>query len=92
MTDVGFGYLRLGQPLPTLSGRERQRLKLATHMAEKGGVYVLDKPTSGLHLANVEQRIERSRSWRRLRTVTPKGHAKGRKPSRSAEGLGARKT
>lgn len=58
IVNVGLGYITLGQPLSTLSGGERQRIKLANQMATKGGIYVLDEPTAGLHLADIEQLLE----------------------------------
>ncbi|WP_194893027.1 ATP-binding cassette domain-containing protein [Catenulispora pinisilvae] len=55
LATVGLDYLRLGQPLTTLSGGESQRLKLAGHLSEPGGVYVLDEPTTGLHMSDVHR-------------------------------------
>lgn len=54
LLSVGLGYLRIGQPLSTLSGGERQRIRLAIRMSEGAGVYVLDEPTTGLHMADIQ--------------------------------------
>lgn len=55
MNDVGLGYIRLGQPLSTVSGGEGQRPKLATELHKQGSVYVMDEPTTGLHLSDIGQ-------------------------------------
>lgn len=54
MSDVGLGYIRLGQPLSTLSGGECQRIKLASELHKKGSIYVLDEPTTSLHMSDIE--------------------------------------
>jgi excinuclease UvrABC ATPase subunit len=55
LIEVGLGYMSLGQPLSTLSGGERQRIKLATELEKSGQIYVLDEPTTGLHLSDIDR-------------------------------------
>ncbi|MCL2326656.1 MAG: ATP-binding cassette domain-containing protein, partial [Proteobacteria bacterium] len=63
LIDAGLGYLRLGQPLTSLSGGERQRLKFATHMGARTDIYVLDEPTTGLHIADIQHMLKTLDRW-----------------------------
>ena len=63
MSDVGLDYLTLGQPLSTLSGGECQRIKLASELHKKGSIYVMDEPTTGLHMSDIGHLLRLSTGW-----------------------------